>query len=269
MDRFDCYEYCVQSPRHLVSFLYGAHGGEPLVLAEDFCGNAAVAARWAAEGVRRGDAARAVAIDLDPEAVARAVERAGREGVPGRVHVIRGDALDPPGEPGGADVIFIGNFSIGYIHERRGLVHYFHRCRERLARGAAGRGGGILACDTYGGAGAFRLGGFTRRHPGRAGETIHYTWLHERADPITAMVENSISFRVELDGEIIQELPRAFVYRWRLWSIAELREAMFEAGFRGVEVYADVNTAPGHRPAPVADPSELAEDWIVLIVGRA
>lgn len=280
LDRFDCYELCVQSPRHVVSFLRGVHGGDPVVLWEDFCGGAAVSRRWAAEGVRAGDSRRAVAVDLDEETLAKARRAAATENVADRVRFVHADATQPhaaPDEPraadpsdsaDAADVVFVGNFSIGYIHDRATLVRYLARVRDRLSRGGAGWGG-VLACDTYGGSLAFRLGGFTRKHPGRSGETIHYSWMHEQADPRTAMVENSISFRVEVAGEVVAELPRAFVYRWRLWSIAELREAMLETGFRAVEIYKDINVAPGQRPVPVEDPAELGEDWIVLVVGRA
>ena len=127
----------------------------------------------------------------------------------------------------------------------------------------------MFVCDTYGGAGAFKLGGMTRLHPSRGRDMIRYHWVHESADPLTGMVENSINFRVERDGEVVQEWPRAFVYRWRLWSIAELREAMYEAGFGRTEVYKDVNIAPDQSAAPVTDPRELGDDWIVLVVGRA
>jgi hypothetical protein len=35
----------------------------------------------------------------------------------------------------------------------------------------------------------------------------------------------------------------AFEYHWRLWSIAELREAMLEAGFESVDVYDRIGNA--------------------------
>jgi hypothetical protein len=80
------------------------------------------------------------------------------------------------------------------------------------------------------------------------------------------MVVNSISFRVIVDGEVAAEMPRAFVYRWRLWGLAELREAMAEAGFSDIAVYKEVNLAPGERPV---EAGELGEDWIVMVAGRA
>lgn len=268
LDRFDCYELCVQSARHIVSFLRAVHGGEPIALREDFSGAGAVSRRWCAEGLKDTGDARALCVDLDADAVTRARALADAEGLAARLRVVQDDALTTRADDP-ADVVFVGNFSIGYIYSRAALVAYLRASRERLSRGQRGFGGGVFACDTYGGAGAFRLGGIERKHPSRGRELIRYTWLHEEADPITSMVTNSISFRVEVDGEVVQEWPRAFVYRWRLWSIAELREAMLEAGFAAAEVYRDVNVAPGQTPRPVADPVELGEDWIVLVVARA
>lgn len=273
LDRFDCYELCVQSPRHVAAFLRGVHGNEPVVLREDFCGTAALGRYWAREAMKRRDAGRAVGIDLDRATLVKAGELARVEGVTDRVRLVCGDALAPDG-PGGereaaCDVVFVGNFSMGYIHERAKLVEYLRRSKARLDRGQGGFGGGVFVCDTYGGAGAFKLGGLTRVHPSRGRELVRYHWVHEAADPLTGIVENSISFRVEVDGEVVQELPRAFVYRWRLWSIHELREAMMEAGFRETAVYKDVNIAPGQVPVAVDEARELGEDWIVLVVGRA
>ncbi len=268
MDRFDCYEACVQSPRHVAAFLRAAHADEPTVLREDFCGTGAISLRWIEDGRRRDERVRALGVDIDPEAIARARERGAPYAPDARF--AQGDCAgdDSPFAGEGADVVFVGNFSIGYIHRRDALVHYLRCARERLDRAAGGFGGGVFVCDTYGGAGAFRLGTLNRRHVSRGREIVHYTWAHEEADPATSMVLNSISFRVEVDGEIIREFPRAFTYHWRLWSIAELRDAMHDAGFASSEVHTHVDLAPGEKPIPVTDPRGLGEDWVVLVVGR-
>jgi hypothetical protein len=282
IDKFDCYELCVQSPRHVIGMLRGIHAREARVLREDFCGSAAVARRWCESGDNRGDDACAVCVDLDDEALARARERFSDENVLGRVRLVRADALastdeeQPPPEDGPMirrggwhpDIIWVGNFSIGYIHERAGLVAYLRASRERLMRGNGGFGGGVFVCDLYGGAGAFRLGSLERTHLGRGNEVIKYHWRHEEADALTGMVTNSISFRVIVDGELAAEYPRAFVYRWRLWGLAELREAMLEAGFTSTEVYKEVDLPPGEKPRHV-EAGELPEDWIVMVSGRA
>lgn len=276
LDRFDCYELCVQSPRHVVSFLRAI--GEatqltPTVLREDFCGTASVSRRWVEEGNRRGEAWRAVGIDNDLSTLAKARELVNAAVSSGQLHashtpeLIVGDCIRGEVQKReGCDVIFVGNFSIGYIYERALLVQYLKNCKNRLELGNAGFGGGYFVCDIYGGAGAFSLGALQRTHPGRGKEIIHYTWLHEEADPRTAMVQNSISFRVVVDGDVEQELPRAFVYRWRLWSLAELREAMLEAGFSRVEIYKDINVAPGQTARPIESAQELGDDWVVCVV---
>jgi hypothetical protein len=125
----------------------------------------------------------------------------------------------------------------------------------------------VFVCDLYGGAGAFKLGSLDRTHMGHGAEVIKYHWEHEEADAVSGMVTNSISFRVIVNGELAAEMPRAFVYRWRLWGLAELRGAMLEAGFASVEVYKEVNLAPGERPRSVGA-GELPEDWIVMVAGR-
>lgn len=282
LDRFACYELCVQSPRHVSAFVRGVHANNPVVLREDFCGTAALSQGWLEDAARLGEPASAIAVDLDEEVITR-TRRAllgtnsaslggGREKAGGRadsssLQLLHADSTKPTNPDPGCDIVFVGNFSIGYLHTRRALIDYLELSRSRLARGNAGFGGGVFVCDTYGGASAFQLGSLTRKHPSRGREIIHYHWQHEEADPLTLMVTNSISFRVEVDGEIIQELPRAFVYRWRLWSIAELREAMTEAGFASTEVYTDCNIAPGQAPRPVAS-AELGPDWIALIAAR-
>lgn len=271
LDRFACYELCVQSPRHVTAFLHAVasrDGWEPMVLREDFCGTAAVSRRWIEEAQGVGEdhpkrARRAIAMDLDPDVLDRARLLADPTAA---IRFLEGDctAKDPSAESDPSDLIFVGNFSIGYCHARATLVRYLKQRRARLEASK-----GVFACDLYGGPNAFALGGIRRRHPSRGHETIHYIWQHEEADPETAMVTNSISFEIERDGEIVEQLPRAFVYRWRLWSLPELKDAMSDAGFREVEVYTDVNVAPGEKPEPVAAPENLRKDWVAMVVGRA
>jgi len=270
-DPADLYELCVQSPRRVVDFLhaaYGPGGAGPRSLREDFCGTAAVSRRWIQRAREHAQPATAIAVDLDQATLDAARARAGRDAVLDAIDLRRADAIraddaDP------ADVIYVGNFSIGEIHARADLVAYFRRSAARLRAAAAGWGGGVLVADTYGSAGAFKLTTLHRTHTGRRGEVVHYTWQHVAADPLTRLVENAIHFRVVEQGETTLELPAAFTYRWRLWSITELREAMIEAGFASTEMHTNVDLPPGVTPTPVSDPAELGADWIVCVVGRS
>ncbi len=293
-DRHALYELCVQSVEHLAPLIRAIHGGDPKVLGEDFAGTAALSHRW----VELSPEARAIAVDLDEEALAYhgAHERIEK-------HTADVRTIDAP-----CDALFVGNFSIGYLHTRAELVAYLRHARERLLpplpRSGEGRGegvssdlplptgerggapgsdsslsSGVFLCDTYGGESAYTLGGVHRPHPlprkeGEPGGRIcRYTWEQQSADPTTGMVTNVIHFRIERAGVIEHELFDAFVYEWRLWSVPELRDAMMEAGFSSTQVYAKLADAIDDEGnayvEPVTDAEEELEDsFIVLVVGR-
>lgn len=269
LTRHDLYELCVQSPRHLVPFLKAVHGQAPRVLAEDFAGTAALSHLW----VEADPEAAAIATDLDAEALAYLGdhERITRH----TADVMQ--ATDP------ADVLFVGNFSIGYWHTRADLVAYLKHARQRLVAsnkepGASATGRtadgpqipprpvahapgsfqdrpthspGVFICDTYGGESAFVLGDVHRDHwipktdrfAAHAGKRVRYTWEQRHADPLTGRVTDALHFRVEKGGTIEAEFPDAFIYEWRLWSVPELRDAMLEAGFATTEIYAKTGDA--------------------------
>lgn len=247
MDRFDLYELCVQSPVHACAMLRAIHGANPRaprILAEDFCGTAAVSREW----VKDADCS-AVGLDADGPTI----EHAKRFLAP-RLTLVQADALSDTRPGHTADVVFVGNFSIGEIHDRATLVRYLHASYTRIAPG------GVFVCDTYGGESAFRIGAVARSHAAADGTIVHYTWEQRFADPATGMVENALHFRVQERGEIVAEMPEAFVYRWRLWSIPELRDAMIDAGFDATEVHLSLSGAASDEPLP---PS-----YIVCVAGR-
>jgi len=257
LSKHDLYELCVQSPDYLVPLLRAVHGGYPGVLGEDFCGSAALSREW----VRKVAAGRAIAVDSDPEAL-------GLARGPESLQVIEGDvveATDPAAHA--VDVLFVGNFSIGYWHTRSELVRYLGHARARL------KAGGVFLCDTYGGESAFLLGSVHRDHPVGDGRIVRYTWEQREADPLTGMVTDVLHFQVMRAGVIEEEHPEAFVYHWRLWSVPELRDAMIEVGFESTEVHAQLpealDGAGNAYVRPISDPGEIDDSFIVLVCGRA
>ncbi len=253
LDRFDLYELCVTDAPRLARFLHAVHGRAPQTIREDFSGTGALARAWAA--VIPGGSATAV--DRDPEPLARC------RGVRGVRAIVR----DAARCRAGADVIAATNFPIGYWHDRASLLRYFRAVRASL------NPRGIFACDTYGGRDAFERLTITRRVRGPGGERIEHAWEQRDADPAGAMVTDVLHFRVRNRGARRDRVLRdAFVYRWRLWSIAEVRDALSEAGFSAVEVYDRLGDAVDHRgrlhvrPLRPGDP--LDENYVVYVVGR-
>jgi hypothetical protein len=252
-EKHELYELCVQSPKDLVPLIRAIHGNEPAILGEDFAGTSALSHLW----VEQSDSA-AIAVDFDAEALAY------RRNQP----QITKHCCDVREISDQTDVLFVGNFSIGYLHTRNELVEYLKHARKRLDSS-----GGVFICDTYGGETAYTLGGVHRAHPMPGGKLCRYTWEQHEADPTTGMVTNLIHFRIERAGIIEEEMFGAFVYEWRLWSIPELRDAMADAGFRETQVYAKLADAvDGDGNAyitPVQDPEdELEDSFIVLVAGR-
>lgn len=254
LDRHALYERAVQAPADLVAFLRALHGAGPRALAEDFCGSAAHAREWCAS-VPGGSA---VAIDRDEDALARAV-------APG-LSALRHDLAHwtPPSGHPQADVLYVGNYSIGYLHERAELEHYLGGARARLVAG------GLIALDTYGGAAAWRTGAVVRDHALAGGLRLRATWEQRRADALRARVLNALSLRVDRDGDVLVDLPDAFVYDWRLWTPAELAEALVDSGFAAPRFHARLAGA-SEAPRPIAHPAELGDPdgrWSVCLAAR-
>lgn len=251
-DRFDLYEACAQDPARDVRLLRAIHGRDPRDLGEDFSGAGAIAREWAA--IVPGG--RALAVDADPEPLQRLRGRPG-------VSVMQRDVRRATGC---ADVIAALNFAVCELHRRAHLVEYLRRVRARL------RAHGIFACDIYGGVDAFETGTIVERRRLRGGARVTYTWEQRAADPFTGMVVNAMHFRVTRAGRKPVTLRDAFVYRWRLWSVPELREAMSEAGFAATEVYHRTEHAVDEAGrawlSPIDDPAGADPAFIVLVVGR-
>lgn len=253
-DKHDLYELCVQNPNALVPLLRAIHGDDPKTLCEDFSGTSILSHTWA----DLSESHQAIAIDLDEEALQKHPAHP-------RVQKLHANVNDATAQ---GDVLFVGNFSIGYHHTRAELIAYLKQARSRLLESS-----GVFLCDTYGGEGSFTLGGVHRPTPMGDGRLCRYTWEQREADPLTGMVTDVIHFRIEHAGNITDEFDDAFVYRWRLWSVPELRDAMLEAGFADVQVYAKLADAMDDEGNayinPVDDPQdELEDSFIVLVSAR-
>lgn len=251
MDRYDLYELCVTDAPRLARFAHAAHGGDPRILREDFCGSGALARSWP----RAARRARALAVDLDPEAL----RRAAAPGVRTILADVRRCSLK-------ADIIAATNFPLGYFHQRDELLAYLRHARTCL------RPGGILLADLYGGRDALTPMRLRRRLQTPSGTRVDYVWHQAQADPLTNLVTDTLSFTVRTRTGRVTRHPDAFVYRWRLWSIPELRDAAHDAGFREVDVYTRMGDAVDSRGNLYVRPHEpgepIDENYVVYVVAR-
>lgn len=230
----DLYELAVQSADMQARFLRSLHKGQPRVLGEDFAGPAGIARAW----LRLDEDHQAIAVDRDPVPLEHAAMRqrewdlrsdapsAKRAGIDRLTLRVR-DVMEAGDH---TDIIAAFNFALGELHSRAQLMTYLRHLLFRLEPG------GVFVADVYGGPDAQAAGVYDRAvelPDAWGGGTLSYEWQQVWADPATGLVCNAIHFTLP-DGTRIED---AFVYHWRLWGVAELREAMLEAGFRSTEVY--------------------------------
>ena len=65
------------------------------------------------------------------------------------------------------------------------------------------------------------------------------------------------------------ELKKAFRYEWRLWGMAEVREALVEAGFERADVYWEGTDKRGEGNGVFShrEKAENTDAWIAYVVG--
>lgn len=253
-DRLEIYQEAVQNPEADIEFFLRIFDEiqerEPLSLREDFCGTAYMASEWV-----RGDPRRhAIGVDNSGNALQWArvhnIEPAG-EDIASRIELIEASVLDVTGPP--VDLICALNFSYCLLKSREELIRYFTLVRGALVEK------GVFVSELYGGTEAIIASEEERECAG-----FNYHWEQERYNPITHEGVCNIHFSFP-DGS---RLDRAFSYEWRLWSIPEIRDCLFEAGFPDVRVFWETvgegGVGTGEYRETVEE--ENQETWLVYIV---
>lgn len=256
-DPFVLYQRSVQAPEvdvRLFRRFYRENfpGREPLVMREDFCAAASMACEWVKSSYPRV----AHGVDLDPAPLEwgrrhnlAALAPRYRE----RVHLHQGDVRHVRTPP--ADTVNALNFSYCVLKRREDLRDYFRAAWRSLKRE------GTFVLDLFGGYEVVQV----RSDPAVRHGSFWYQWEQHAYDPITHEGTYFIHFKFQ-DGS---RLRRAFRYDWRLWTIAEVREVLLEAGFARADVYWEDADDDGEgtgvwRRKRNAEPEAA---WVVYIVG--
>ncbi len=253
-DRHDLYQKSVQEPEADVRFMRRVfkklRGRKALVMREDFCGTGYLSCTWA--NANKELSAFGVDIDPDPLAWGEKHNRAPlKDSVKSRVELLEGNALDVHSRK--ADIVCALNFSWFCFHTREELLRYFRAARENLEKD------GIFVLDIEGGPEAQNLLEEERELDG-----FNYVWDQDAFDGIQSLTNCYIHFRFPDKSEY----TRAFSYHWRLWGLAEARDALIDAGFSRTEVYWEGSDDDGegngvftHREKALND-----EAWIAYLV---
>lgn len=251
-DRHVLYEQSVQSVESEVEFLrdtFRSVRKRPAVsLREDFCGTAAAACEWVAADPEH----MAVGVDIDPEVLdwgrdhnVSRLESDARM----RLKLIEDDVFKVELDP--VDITVAFNFSYWIFDTRDTLRGYFESVRAGL------NDQGMFICDAFGGAEALDEMKEETEHDG-----FTYVWEQATFDPISHDMQCYIHFKFP-DGS---SMKRAFSYRWRFWTLPEIRELLLEAGFSKVTIYWDQSDDDDDSDYLPVERGDADPAWIAYIV---
>ena len=256
-DKLILYQKSVQSPESDARFFtryFKKLARRPLrILREDFCGTALLCCEF----VRLHKENIAIGVDLDTPTL-RWAHRHNLSRLPPkvreRVHLARANVLDLRRPK--VDAVAALNFSYSVFKTRRELGAYIKTAYASLSPG------GVLFLDAWGGGETQFILKERRRFRG-----FDYVWHQAEFDPITHEILCKIHFEFR-DGT---RMRNAFLYDWRLWTLPELRELMYEAGFANVHVLwegTDRRTRKGNGIFRRVERGGDERAWVAYVVGR-
>lgn len=262
-DRHLLYQYAVQDVEAEIDFVeqtWSELRQRPaVILREDFCGTANTACEW----VIRDDKHRAVGVDLDTEVLdwSRLNKLVSLdEDQQERIELVNEDVLQT--RPGLADIILAMNFSYYLFPTRDEMLEYFINVLDGLVSD------GILFLDAYGGYEAPMVLTEPRECQDEDGNEFTYIWEQATFNPIDSCMQCYIHF--EFPDE--SRLDRAFSYHWRLWTLPEIREILYEAGFSQVDIYWEGTDEEKNEGNGIYTPSETGDadpGWVCYVVAQA
>lgn len=259
-DRFDLYQRAVQCVEAEIDFVDATFTNirkrKATRLREDFCSTGNTACEW----VRRRKGNFAAGLDIDPTPLEWGMKHNASELSARQREMLDlrlGNVLEAQHDDGTFDMVLAMNFSFWCFKSREELRAYFESARRALGPD------GVMFLDYYGGSDSYREMTEKRKIPraskGEPAKTefkgpFVYQWQQEAYDPITGSAVCNIHFKLP-DGSSIR---KAFTYAWRIWTLPEIQELLYEAGFENVIVYWEGDDGKGEGDG-VFTPAEHGE----------
>lgn len=229
------------------------------LLREDFCGTANTCCEW----VSRDADHCAIGVDLDPDVLEwgslHNLTKLTQEQAE-HVELVQANVLHA--RPDLVDIILAMNFSYYLFSKRHDLREYFENVLDGLVSD------GILFLDAYGGFEAPMVLTESRECQDADGQKFTYLWDQASFNPIDSCMTCHIHFEFP-DGS---RLDKAFIYHWRLWTLPEIREILYEAGFSEVDIYWEGTDEDKNEGNGIYTPSETGDadpGWVCYIVAQA
>lgn len=253
-DKHTYYERAVQNPSNEVEFFnekfQELRKRKPYTLREDFCGTAAISCKW----VDQSPEHFAWGVDLDPDPIAYGKKThlaPLSDEAQKRMHYIEGNVLNS--DTPQVDICFAFNFSYFIFKKRQELLTYFKAAHAAL------KDDGVFFIDLFGGPDSITEMTDVIKHDG-----FKYYWECQKFNPMNNHCRFAIHFK--LKGE--QKRKDCFVYEWRMWGMAELRDLLEEAGFSKTVAYweeDDEDDEGGNGVFYATEEAEQCDAWVTYI----
>lgn len=254
-DKYELYESSVQGAEDDVVFLSRLFQKEkkrkPLSLREDFCGTFLFCTEWVKSHPER----TAVGVDISKVPTGYGMRKhytSLTDDQRQRLRVLNQDVRKAESEP--VDFICALNFSYFIFKTRDQLRDYFAAARKSIGKD------GLLMVDHFGGPANMQTQSEARYCETPDGKKFRYYWDQATFNPVSSESMFHIHF---LTPDRVR-MNKAFTYDWRMWSIAEIRELMLEAGFKSTKVYWEFG---GEDFKPTEKGEDDCDVWICYILG--
>ena len=254
-DKYFHYKESVQNPADDIRFFKRVYKSffkkEPRIFREDFCGTFYIGRHW----VRQCPENRAIVIDKNKEPVEYGLRHHFADlsdSEKARLTVLNKDVLEK--NLPGAELITVSNFSYFIFQQRAEMLKYFKNVRKALADP------GMFIVDAVGGPDCQGLS-----EEKTVCGNFNYYWDQNYFNPVT----NESRFYIHFKRKGEKKRERVFSYKWRLWSLPELKDILKDAGFSQVHVYWEGSDKKGggngiFRKVKKGDPCET---WVAYLVG--
>jgi SAM-dependent methyltransferase len=253
-DKYFYYESSVQNPSNEVEFLSEKYNElrkkKAHLLREDFCGTAAISCKW----VEQSPEHYAWGVDLDPEPIEYGKNNhlaSIAEDAQGRMKYLLENVLEASTPK--TDIIFAFNFSYFIFKEREVLLNYFKSVYRDL------KDDGVFFIDIFGGPDSQTVMTDVIEH-----DHWKYYWDCMEFNPLN----NHCKFGIHIKRKGEQKRKEVFAYDWRMYSMAELKDLLKEAGFSQTISYWEEDDEDDDGGNGVFYPSEVEENcdaWVTYI----
>ena len=99
------------------------------------------------------------------------------------------------------------------------------------------------------------------------GNDFTYIWEQASFNPIDSCMTCHIHFEFPDKSR----MDKAFSYHWRLWTLPEIREILYEAGFSKVDIYWEGTDEDKNEGNGIYTPSRIGDadpGWVCYIVAQ-